>query len=153
MSFWTWALEAYARPGVPEACLDLQDNYAQSVPLLLWAAWAAREGRDLSFGDLMDGSSLAARWEGAAVAPLRAARRGLKPSQDGIDDDLREALRAEVKALELRAEQVLMDKLEAMAPPAAGKPLALDDALLAAAEAWAFAAPKAPLKKLAKTLS
>jgi uncharacterized protein (TIGR02444 family) len=62
MSFWTWALEAYARPAVPEACLDLQDNYSQSVPLLLWAAWAAKDGRDLSFGDLMDGSGLAARW-------------------------------------------------------------------------------------------
>ncbi len=153
MSFWTWALEAYARPGTAEACLDLQDTHHQSVPLLLWAAWAAQVGRPLGFGDLMDGSSLAARWDEAAVAPLRAARRALKASAQGIADDLREGLRGEVKALELKAEQMLMTRLEEMTPPASGAPLDLEDALTEAAQAWAFIAPRAPLARLAQTLS
>jgi uncharacterized protein (TIGR02444 family) len=153
MSFWTWALEAYARPGTAEACLDLQDAHHQSVPLLLWAAWAAQDGRLLGFGDLMDGSSLAARWDEAAVAPLRAARRALKPSTEGIADALREGLRGEVKALELKAERILMARLEEMTPPPAGAPLDLEDALNEAAQAWAFVAPRAALARLAQTLS
>jgi uncharacterized protein (TIGR02444 family) len=153
MSFWTWALEAYARPGAAEACLDLQDSHHQSVPLLLWAAWAAEEGRPLGFGDLMDGSSLAARWDEVAVAPLRAARRTLKPSADGIAEDAREGLRGEVKALELKAEQILMARLEEMAPAPEGGPLDIEDALNEAAQAWAFIAPQAALARLAQTLS
>ena len=153
MSFWTWALEAYARPGTAEACLDLQDAHHQSVPLLLWAAWAAQAGRPLSFGDLMDGSSLAARWDEAAVAPLRAARRALKPTAAGIADDVREGLRGEVKALELKAEQILMARLEDMTPPQAGEPLDIEDALNEAAQAWAFIPPHEALARLAQTLS
>jgi uncharacterized protein (TIGR02444 family) len=153
MSFWTWALEAYARPGTAEACLELQDTHHQSIPLLLWAAWAAQDGRSLGVGDLMDGSSLAARWEEAAVAPLRAARRALKPWTEGIADALREGLRGEVKALELKAEQILMARLEEMTPPPAGVSLDLVDALNEATQAWAFIAPRAALARLAQTLS
>lgn len=153
MSFWTWALEAYARPGTAEACLDLQDSHHQSIPLLLWAAWAAQTGRPVGFGDLMDGSSLAARWDQAAVAPLRAARRALKPATEGIADEQREGLRGEVKALELKAERILMTRLEEMTPPPAGGPLDLAEALNEAAQAWAFIAPRAALARLAQTLS
>jgi uncharacterized protein (TIGR02444 family) len=153
MSFWTWALEAYARPGTAEACIDLQDSHHQSVPLLLWAAWAAQGGRPLGFGDLMDGSSLAARWDEVAVAPLRGARRALKPAAAGIADDLREGLRGEVKALELKAEQILMSRLEALAPAPEGGPLDVEEALNEAAQAWAFIAPQAALARLAQTLS
>ena len=39
MSLWGWTLEAYARPGVPEACLELQDEYGQNTSYLLWAVW------------------------------------------------------------------------------------------------------------------
>ena len=40
MSLWDWTLRAYAQPGVPEACLDLQDRHGQNTSLLLWAVWA-----------------------------------------------------------------------------------------------------------------
>ena len=153
MSFWTWALDAYARPGAAEACLDLQEAHHQSVPLLLWAAWAAQQGRPLGFGDLMDGSSLAARWDEAAVAPLRAARRALKPPVAGIADEVRGTLREEVKALELKAERILMTRLEDLTPAPEGGPVDIEDALNEAAQAWAFIAPKVALARLAQTLS
>lgn len=153
MSFWTWALEAYARPGTAEACLDLQDAHHQSVPLLLWAVWAAQEGRPLGFGDLMDGSSLAARWDEAAVAPLRNARRSLKTPTEGVPDEVREGLRGEVKALELKAEQILMARLEDMTSPAGGDALDIEAALNEAAQAWAFTPPYEALARLAQTLS
>ncbi len=153
MRFWTWALEAYARPGAAQACLDLQDGHGQSVPYLLWAAWAAREGRPLDGPTLEAGAGLAARWEAAAVGPLRAARRAMKPEVPGVTDAARKALRAEVKALELRAEKLLIETLEALAPEAGGGALPLEPALAAAAAAWPAEASAAALARLAQTLS
>ena len=153
MRFWTWALEAYARPGAAEACLDLQDRFGQNVPYLLWAAWAAREGRALDAETLTAGAGLAGRWDASAVAPLRAARRVMKASVEGVEDGAREGLRAEVKALELRAEQLLIDTLEALAPAPAGAPAALGPALTAAARAWPSEASAQALDRLAQTLS
>ena len=98
MRLWTWALEAYAHPGAAQACLDLQDRFGQCVPYLLWAAWAATEGRVLDARALLDGADLCDGWQEAAVAPLRAARRAMKPSVEGIADGAREALRAAVRA-------------------------------------------------------
>ena len=153
MRFWTWALEAYARPGAAQACLDLQDNHGQCVPYLLWAAWAAREGRPLDRRTLESGAGVSARWEAAGVGPLRAARRALKPEVPGVADAAREALRAEVKALELQAEQLLIETLEALAPAPGPGGLPLDRALAAATAAWPAEASEPALARLVQTLS
>ncbi len=152
MKLWPWALHAYARPGVQEACLALQDRHGQSIPYLLWAAWTAREGLALPPGALAQAASLAACWEAAAVSPLRQARRGLKPALAGIADTAREQLRGEVKALELRAEEMLMRALEPIASEPAGVPRPLPEALEAAAAAWTSAAPESALRRLAGAL-
>jgi uncharacterized protein (TIGR02444 family) len=151
MRFWPWALEAYARPGVAAACLELQDGHGQSVPYLLWAAWAARDARALTPDILRRGAVLAAQWEDIAAAPLRLTRRGLKTVIEDIADPAREALRAEVKALELRAEQTLMAALEGLAP-SSGDPEPLDSALLAAVSVWRAPAPDVRLRRLAAAL-
>ena len=153
MRFWTWALEAYARPGAAEACLDLQDRHGQCAPYLLWAAWAAHEGRALDPQGLQAGADLAARWEAAAVGPLRAARRALKPPVAGIADAARESLRAEVKALELQAEQRLIETLERMSPAPGSHALPPGPALAAAAAVWPAEPSPAALDRLAQTLS
>jgi uncharacterized protein (TIGR02444 family) len=41
---WAFALAIYARPGVAEACLNLQHEADVDVMLLLMAAFAARRG-------------------------------------------------------------------------------------------------------------
>jgi len=153
MRFWIWALEAYARPGAAEACLDLQDHHGQCVPYLLWAAWAAREGRVLDRPTLEAGARLAGGWEAAAVGSLRAARRAMKHEVPGMADAAREALRAEVKALELRAEQLLIETLEALSPAPRGAALPLKSALAAASAAWPADASAVALDRLAQTLS
>ncbi|MDB5459862.1 MAG: hypothetical protein JWO72_1603 [Caulobacteraceae bacterium] len=152
MTLWPWALQTYGRADVAQACLDLQDDHRQSVPYLLWAAWAAQDGRPLSPDILGRGALLAGHWEQIAVSPLRQARRGMKPPLDGIGDAAREALRAQVKALELKAEQTLMAALEDMAPAAASAAAPLEPALVAAAEAWMFPAPRSALRRLANAL-
>ena len=153
MKFWTWALEAYARPGAAQACLDLQDHHGQCVPYLLWAAWAAREGRPLDRRTLEAGVELSVRWEAAAVGPLRVARRAMKAEVKGVDDAAREALRAEVKALELRTERLLIETLEALAPEPGPDALPLEAGLASAVAAWPGNASVEALDRLAQTLS
>ena len=99
------------------------------------------------------GAGLSARWEAAGVGPLRAARRAMKPEVPGLADAAREALRAEVKALELQAEQLLIETLEALAPPKVSDALPLKPALAAAADAWPAKASAAAFDRLAQTLS
>jgi uncharacterized protein (TIGR02444 family) len=153
MTFWTWALEAYGKPGAAQACLDLQDQHGQSVPYLLWAAWAAQEGRALDRRALEAGAEIAARWEATAVGPLRAARRAMKQPAPGIAEAEREALRAKIKALELQAERLLIETLEAISPAAGSPVLALKPALAGAAAAWPAEASETALDRLAQTLS
>jgi uncharacterized protein (TIGR02444 family) len=152
-AFWDWALEAYARPGVEAACLTLQDRHGRSAPFLLWAAWAAAQGRVLTPEGLAEAADLAARWEAAATAPLRQARRALKPPFPGVPDPGREALRAEVKALELRCEQTLMAALQALAPAVSGGAPTLENALLQAGRIGRPPAPEAALRRLAEALA
>ena len=150
--FWTWALEAYTRPGAAEACLELQDAFGQNVPYLLWAAWAAQTGRGLGGAELAAGADLAGRWEAAATGPLRAVRRALKAFTPGIADAAREALRAEVKALELKSEKLLMQALQGLAP-VSGPTHDPNHALVDAVRAWPCLAPPSALARLAQTLS
>ena len=114
-ALWDWAVAAYARPGAAEACLALQDERGQNVPLLLWALWSARSGRT---PDIERGARIARAWEDAAGAPLRAARRGLKGPLYGLDEETRIGFRERVKALELEGERLLLEALE-RTPPAA----------------------------------
>jgi uncharacterized protein (TIGR02444 family) len=153
MSFWDWAVKTYARPGVAEACLELQDRHAQSVLYLLWAAWAAGAGRALTPSHLAAGAKLAARWDEAAIRPLREIRRRLKPPFPGLEETAKSALREQIKAVELKAERVLIDALEALAPAAAGAPLLAAQALAAAGAAWPSPAPRPAIETLAQKLA
>jgi uncharacterized protein (TIGR02444 family) len=137
-AFWDWALEAYARPGVAEACLELQDAHGQNVPLLLWAAWTAQVGRP---ADVVAAARLARAWETDAVGPLRAVRRILKQPRVGFDEAAREDLRARIKAVELESERVLMASLEALS--AAG-PARVDAQARLCEAARAYGAPVGP---------
>jgi uncharacterized protein (TIGR02444 family) len=110
---WTFAVEAYGRPDAQAACLALQDDHGVNVSYLLWAAWGEAEGLPL---DLTAGASLALTWEAGVSAPLRLARRALKPEWAQVQGAAREALRDEVKRLELSAERLLFDSLASLSP-------------------------------------
>jgi uncharacterized protein (TIGR02444 family) len=147
MGLWDETLEAYGRPGVPEACLMLQDAFGQNTSLLLWAVWAeTADPRVLS-----EAADVARRWEAMTLAPIRAVRRALKPAFPGVADTAREDLREGVKAVELRAERVLMETLEALTPGRGGAHALA--ALEAASAAWGKPAPADALAALAAALS
>jgi uncharacterized protein (TIGR02444 family) len=147
MSLWDWTLKAYAQPGVPEACLRLQDVLGQNTDLLLWAVWAETADQDL----LARAAELARAWEATALVPLREVRRALKAPFPRVEDGAREGLREDVKAAELRAERVLMEALETMSRHSRGGAHALD-ALKAASAAWGRPAPDEELAALAAAL-
>lgn len=147
MSLWGWTLEAYARPGVPEACLELQDEYGQNTSYLLWAVWA--EGADAA--TLQAAATAGRDWDETVLKPIRAVRRTLKARFDEVDDGAREGLREDVKAAELRAERVLMEAFEALGEHRCGGRPALE-ALKAASRAWGPPAPDEALARLARAL-
>ncbi|MBI1686545.1 TIGR02444 family protein [Caulobacter hibisci] len=149
MRFWDWALSVYARQPVAVACLHLQDAHGQNVPFLLWAAWAALEGRPV---DLPRAAGLVRAWEAEVGAPLREVRRALKPARVDIDDAAREAFRDRVKAAELAGEKVLMESLEATCGPV-GATADVYGALLAAARATGDPPHDAALARLADALA
>jgi uncharacterized protein (TIGR02444 family) len=153
MSFWDWAVAVHGRDGVDAALMELQDAHRQCVSYLLWAAWAAAEGRGLEGPILARGAALADHWEANATGPLRAARRGLKASAPPIDDGARAALREEVRAAEFAAERLLMETLERLAPEPDGAKGDIARALLEASTHWGEEAPEDRLRDLANRLA
>lgn len=148
LGLWDWALQAYARQPVAEACLNLQDGHGQNVPYLLWAAWMAEQGRQ---ADLKAAAALMRRWDSEVGAPLRGVRRALKPPRPPVDDVAKDAFRDAVKAVELKGERVLMESLESLAGPPS-TPGGLIDGLVAAAEASGDPPRRAALERLAAAL-
>ncbi len=122
--FWDFSLALYARPGVAEACLRLQDGPGLDVNLLLFACWSAAErGAPPSragWRRLIDGT---AAWRSQVVVPLRGVRRFLKNS---TVTPWSAALRERVKALELDAEHAEQLAIADLAEPGdrRGDPLA-----------------------------
>jgi uncharacterized protein (TIGR02444 family) len=136
-------LTAYERPGVPETCLKLQDEFGQNTSFLLWAICA----RPADAAVLDRAAETARAWDETALKPLRAVRRALKAPAPPVADPAREGLREDVKAAELRAERVLVETLETLSHGAIQG--AAHDAVMAAVQAWGRPAPAETLAALA----
>lgn len=150
--FWDWALAAYAKPEVAETCLILQDHFEQNVPVLLWGAWNAATGRRPDEETLEAACDMARAYDRVVVAPLRAVRRTLKSPIPDIETEHRQALRTQVKALELDAERRLMLELEALSPAPSGSPRPPIDGLAETARLWATVVPRPTLTTLSERL-
>ena len=151
-SLWDWSLAAYATPGVADACLHLQDAAGQNVPLMLWAAWSATTGRRPDEDDVEAACDTARAWADSAVTPLRGIRRALKSAIPDLDAAAREAVRDQIKAVELLAERKLLDGLEALAPAPSGPPRPAIEGLVEVARVWARVVPRPALVELAERL-
>lgn len=109
-AFWRFSLAFYARPGVADALIALQDRAARDINLILFGLWlGASRGRRLAGGELAAAEAATATIADAAGAPLRRLRRRLKGSPD---PDL-QALRRRVAGLEIAAERRAQYRLAA----------------------------------------
>jgi len=146
LAIWDWVLQAYGRPGVPEATLALQDIHGQNTTYLLWAIHARATNKDL----LVRAAAAARAWDQTALVSLRQVRRALKPPLAPFPDSQREQLREAVKALELASEKLLMEALDGLSHERGDAPVL--DVLHAASQAWGHPAPDDALAVLAAAL-
>ncbi|HWG04376.1 MAG TPA: TIGR02444 family protein [Beijerinckiaceae bacterium] len=104
--FWTFSLHLYAKPGVADACLALQDGQGVDVNLLLFALWTGQNGRLLRLSEMRGLIGLTEVWRREVVAPLRHVRRVLREPPQAIDAVAVARLRQEIKKLELESERL-----------------------------------------------
>jgi len=106
---WDFAIGLYARPDVETACLELQALGAD-VCLMLCAAWLEQRRVEVDDTHIERLRQLAAPWQTQVVQPLRALRQQWRG--EATKDPQLAALRERVKALELDAERVQLQRLQ-----------------------------------------
>ncbi|HVO16110.1 MAG TPA: TIGR02444 family protein [Alphaproteobacteria bacterium] len=117
--FWDFSLRVYGQPGVAPACLELQDRHGLDVNLLLLCCWLGHcQKAPPTRGDVVRLAQTVTAWHNDVVRPLRHARRRLKAPGPTIAPPLAEALREQVKRIELDAEHVEQLTLAAALPQA-----------------------------------
>ncbi|MDN6180015.1 MAG: TIGR02444 family protein [Halomonas subglaciescola] len=109
---WDFALEFYARPGVSQRLLRLQDDAGMDVCVLLWRLWLNHYGLAPTASAERALAKIVA-WQRDYTWPLRDRRRWLKPN--AANDPALFQLRDTLKAAELMAEKVALGRLEALA--------------------------------------
>jgi uncharacterized protein (TIGR02444 family) len=121
---WAFALAIYARPGVAEACLTLQNESGVDVMLLLMATFAAVKHRLLlTPGEIRTLDEACRLWREQIVWRLRTIRIELKTGPQPAPNSATEQFRSQVKALELAAEKLenqLLAECLPLRPPAQG---------------------------------
>lgn len=111
LSLWDFSLTHYARAGVADACLRLQDEHGVNVNLLLWSAWLESRGLFLDAARLRNAQKRIRAWDEHYVVPLRQLRRRMKAEFGVADKDI-ERVRQQIKKAELLAEKQLQLWLE-----------------------------------------
>jgi uncharacterized protein (TIGR02444 family) len=114
-ALWRFSLALYARPGVAEALIALQDRAGCDVNLVLFALWlGAARGHRVDPAELAAAGTAAAPIGRDIVGPVRQLRRRLKTAPATDLQDLRRRL----LALELAAERHVQYRLaDAAAAP------------------------------------
>jgi uncharacterized protein (TIGR02444 family) len=147
-ALWRFSLALYARPGVAEALIALQDRAGCDVNLVLFALWlGAVRGRRLAPAQLAAAATAIAPIGLEIVRPARQLRRRLKTEPAADLKDLRRRL----LALELAAERRVQDRLAATAtaPFAEGDRGAAAEANLAVALGAEAQSPEAAVLRQA----
>ncbi len=109
--FWTFSLAVYGRPGVPPACLTLQDSGGADVNVVLFALFLGRSGRVIDAQTAGRIAGTIEPWRANIVAVLREARRALKEPPAPFEGPAVDHLRKNVKAAELEAERIQQEML------------------------------------------
>ncbi len=110
--FWQRSLHVYARDGVKDALLMLQEQCALDVNVLLFCCYAAERGAPCLEDELLaQVLEIQQQWQRRFIEPLRQLRRQLTPSSEATAP-----LREQFLALELSLERVEQEALERLLP-------------------------------------
>ena len=121
LRFWDFSLAIYSGPGVADACIALQDEFAVDVNILLYLFFRAANGVRLSAADVTWLDQNVVAWRNQIVKPLRHVRRELK-RMDALDDfDGAADLREQIKSVELEAERLQQQALERLGSTLSGQ--------------------------------
>lgn len=102
----------YAREGVPEACLHLQNRHDLDVNLVLFAAFVgAGRRRRLTSADLAAARARVDTWHRDVVRPLREVRQRLKTGPAPAPNEATARLRRRLQQVEIEAELIELDEL------------------------------------------
>jgi uncharacterized protein (TIGR02444 family) len=112
---WRFSLGFYARPGVSDACLALQDSCGADVNVLLFLLWLAHDRRVPAAEELEGILQNTRDWQVEVIAVLRDLRRKMKKGAYGALRDGAVSLRTKITALELEAEHMQQDHLHSLA--------------------------------------
>ncbi|WP_071872181.1 TIGR02444 family protein [Atopomonas hussainii] len=108
---WAFATHLYAQPGIEAACLRWQEA-GGDVCLLLCCAYLEQRQVALQPERLAQLQQHAAAWHSQWQAPLRHLR--MQSKAWAAQSPAQQALREQLKALELASERVLLEQLAAL---------------------------------------
>src|SRR5690242_6450163 len=113
--FWTFSLGYYRGAGVSEACLELQDNCGADVNVVLFLLWLASQHRSVPAADVKALAEKVRPWQVDVIGPIRTLRRRLKSDAPLLEKGAAELFRTKIKAIELEAERLQQEAMQALA--------------------------------------
>ena len=114
LGFWDFSTAIYAKPGVAEAVIRLQDDYRCDVNFLLLCCFCATRYRlGLTPTQIREADGLISSWRGEVTATLRNLRRTIKEEVAFTRFEGAEVVRSMVVAAEIESERVTQRLLEA----------------------------------------
>ena len=128
MSFWEYSNTVYRIEGVAQACLNLQNDHALDVNMVLFCCWHGIQYGLISKELFNQCLSFSHNWSDNAVKPLRHVRTWLKRSGCNNDDINTEdcmSFRDNIKTIELKAEKLQQITLESYCPKNAENDLSI----------------------------
>lgn len=115
--FWDFSIRVYRSKKLADACLSLQDESGADVNLLLFCCWAAAANVELDGDTFQKALQFSRFWTTDVVRPLRKVRTTMKRSDrkaKTVQAEFYNELRESIKAVELRAEKLQQQELQAM---------------------------------------
>ena len=148
---WDYALERYARDGVAECCVALQDEAGANVLLIIVAAYLAERGIPLTGPRVQTLVNGASALQDSLIEPLRALRRANRPPDGEACERQRDTYQS-LKQAELAAERWQLAQLAELVLPWNPEQVPTRQLLQRNIRAVAGAAEKSMLDRLVRAL-
>lgn len=110
-ALWDYACALYQHNDTQAICLRLQDDYGVNVPWLLFVCWVLVSHKEVADSVLINAYERVQAVDKPVITPLRHVRRSLKQIETRKEWQV---LRQQLADIELAAEQLLLNELEAI---------------------------------------